>query len=498
MPSASPFRSLFRRAAHLLGSALLFLAAFAASAEPDTLTPLPDMGDSSGGFMSRGEERRLGQAFMRNIRHHMTVVSDPLLNSYIESLGGKLVSHSNPNGQPFSFFLVEDNTINAFAGPYGYIGVNTGLILTTESESELAAVLAHEISHVTQRHLMRTFEMASDSNLATAALVIAAIVVGAATDNAGAGMAAAAGAQAGMAQRQINFTRQNEKEADRIGIQILVDAEYDPRAMPVFFHRLGKANRVYANAEIPEFLRTHPITTNRIADARNRAENYPYRQYPDSVEYHLSRAILREQDFKNPNEAVTFFRSSLADGRYRNEEAQRYGYVRALLRARKYQEAGQELAKLQKKFPLRVHHLILESMVLQKSGQAGKALKALQSGLELYPDNYPLTIYYAESLMAARRSGEAKTLLEKLVRSRPGDAELYKLLARSAANAGHPAEGHQYLAEHYYLNGNLVAAVKQLNIALADKGLDYYRSAQMTARLNEMKQELADQKQQKL
>ncbi len=272
MLSASPFSTLFQRISLLLASTLLFLIAVSASGAPDTLTPLPDMGDSAGSIMSRGQERRLGQAFMRNIRHHMTVVSDPLLNSYIESLGGKLVSHSDAGGQPFSFFLVEDHTINAFAGPYGYIGVNTGLILTTESESELAAVLAHEISHVTQRHLMRTFEMASDSNLATAALVIAAIVVGAATDNAGAGMAAAAGAQAGMAQRQINFTRQNEKEADRIGIRILADANYDPRAMPVFFHRLGKANRVYANTEIPEFLRTHPITTNRIADARPAGE----------------------------------------------------------------------------------------------------------------------------------------------------------------------------------------------------------------------------------
>ncbi len=495
MLSVFTLPSLYRRIPLLLGSALLCLAA--ASGASDTLTPLPDMGDSSGSIISRGQERRLGQAFMRNIRHHMTVVSDPLLNSYIESLGGKLVSHSESGGQPFTFFLVEDHTINAFAGPYGYIGVNTGLILTTESESELAAVLAHEISHVTQRHLMRTFEMASDNNLATAALVIAAIVVGAATDNAGAGMAAAAGAQAGMAQRQINFTRQNEKEADRIGIQTLAAAEYDPRAMPVFFHRLGKANRVYANTEIPEFLRTHPITTNRIADARNRSESYPYRQYPDSAEYHLSRAILREQDFKNPNEAVTFFRSSLADGRYRNEEAQRYGYVRALLRARKYPQAKQELAKLQKKFPLRVHHLILESMVLQKSGQAGKGLRVLKDGLELYPDNYPLTIYYAEALMTARRAGEAKSLLEKLVRSRPTDAELYQLLARASAKAGQVNEGHQYMAEHYYLNGNLVAAVKQLDIALADKRVDYYRSAQMSARRNEFKQELADLKKQK-
>ncbi len=477
------------RMAQLRSGLLALLIVATGAAYGDTL---PDIGDSSGSVMTPTQEKRLGQAFMRNVRKSMQVLNDPLLNSYLESLGERLSSNTEGSTQPFTFYWVDDPAVNAFAGPGGYIGVHTGLILTTESESELAAVLAHEIAHVTQKHLLRTFQVSDNTSLSTAAILIAAVVLGAASHNKDAGMAAIAVSQAGIAQRQINFTRDNEKEADRIGIQTTEKAGFDPRAMPVFFERMGKSNRYYDDNELPEFLRTHPITTNRIADSRNRAEGYPYRQYPDSTEYHLARVTVREQQFKNPNEAVRHFESTLKEGRYQNEEAQRYGLVRALIRAHDFTRAKKELAILQRKAPTRIHYLVLEAQILSKSGHQRESLDTLRDGLALYPNNYPLSIYYGQALLDAGQPEKAQKILEGLVRTRPMDTELYKLLAQAASDAGRPDEGHQYMAEYYYNSGELESAAKQLEIALDSNGRNYYRSAQMAARLKEIRQEIAD------
>ncbi len=472
-------------------TALIFSSMIATASLAETST-LPEMGDSAGSLMTPTQERRLGQAFMRRVRNAMPIVSDPFMSSYIESLGRRLSSHSGDSGLPFHFFLVEKQDINAFAGPGGYIGIHTGLITTTESESELAAVMAHEISHVTQHHLMRTFQMADNMSLATTAMVIAAVVLGATTDNGDLGMAAATGVQAGMLQRQINFTRANEKEADRIGIRITADAGFDPRAMPAFFHRMGKANRLYDTGQLPEFLRTHPVTTNRIADSMGRAEKYPYKQYPDSVEYHLIRATIREQKFKDPRAAVKFYRSGLHDGRYRNAEGQRYGLVRALLRAREYQAAKSELNRLLQKDPRRTHYIALKAELAYRSGNPKQALQILRDGLKMHPNNYPLTVYYADLLLELKQARKAQLILEKLLKKRPMDAELQRMAARAAGDAGHTSVGHRYMAEYYYLNGDLQAAAQQLEIGLNDKQTSYHHSAKMAARLKQIRQEIID------
>ena len=259
------------------------------------------------------------------------------MSEYIQDLGNRLVSHSASSAKQFTFFLVDDPQVNAFAGPGGYIGVHTGLVTSTESESELASVVAHEIAHVTQNHLFRAFDEYSRLSGPAALLMLGAVLLGA-TVSGDAGMAALAGVQAGMAQAQINFTRANEEEADREGIKILAGANYDPRAMPVFFGRMAQATRLY-ESNMPEFLRTHPVTSNRIADAMGRAEQYPYKQSTPDNRYYLLRATLRLKSFKSPAEAVTFFRESLKEGRYRNEDAQRYGYALALTENRDYAEA---------------------------------------------------------------------------------------------------------------------------------------------------------------
>ncbi len=453
---------------------------------------LPDFGDSSGSIMSPEDERRLGQAFMRSVNKVMKVETDPLLISYIESLGGRLAANSGEANKSFSFFLVQDPVVNAFAGPAGNIGVHTGLVLTTQSESELASVVAHEIAHVTQKHLARTFDMAEGMGIAGTAAIIAAIVLGAASKNSDVGRAAAIGVQAGMIQKQINFTRENEKEADNLGIKILADSKFDPRAMPTFFMRLGKANMAYESHKLPEFLQTHPITKNRMADSMGRAESYPYRQYRDSKDYLLTHITLREQKFNNPNQAVNFFQKTLADGRYRNAEAQRYGLTRALIRAHKYQEALKQVNILLSKSRNKVHYLIAKAEILNQTRQIKQALSVLKKGLQIHPGNYPLTVHYANTIMHAGNPTKAEQLLEKLIKIRPHDPTIYKLAAVAAGKAGHNSQGHYFLAEHHYLSGDLTSAERQLEIALNNRSNDYYLNAKMAARLKEIKQEKAD------
>ncbi|HHH39255.1 MAG TPA: M48 family peptidase [Sedimenticola sp.] len=452
---------------------------------------LPEMGDPSGSLLSPVEEKRLGQAFMRSVKRSMKVIATPMMTSYIQSLGDRLVQHSEAPGREFHFFLVDSPQINAFAGPGGFIGVNTGLVIITESESELASVVSHEIAHVTQNHLLRTFNSVRQLSLPATALAIAAVVLGAATNNAQAGLAAATGLQAGVAQAQINFTRANEIEADAVGIHTLAEAGFDPQAMADFFERMGKATRLYDNGKVPEFLRTHPVTPNRTAAARARAAQYPYRQRPDSLRYHLFRATLKALDFSSPKAAVKHFSRTLKERRYRNEEGERYGYVLALIADQNYREANRQLKMLLDKRPDQIEYIVAHALLLKHSGNAEEALDVTRKALELYPGDYPLSMFYAQALIDQQHPKEALRVLEELLRGRPQDELLFKLLAQAASDAGKPNLARQYLAEYYYLSGALEPAIQQLNIALRSPATSDYQVAQMTARLHELEEEKA-------
>lgn len=258
---------------------------------PCAAIELPDMGTSANTVLSQADEQKLGETFIRQLRRQLEVVDDAQINNYINALGHRLASYSNNPEQPFQFFVVKAPSINAFAVPGGFIGVHSGLILKTRSESELASVLAHEIAHVTQRHIARSIQASQRLSFpAMAALIVAGIIAGVA----GApqvGQAAITAAMAANVQMQINFTRTHEKEADRIGMQTLANAGFDPRDMPNFFDRLQAAMRYY-DGGIPDFLRTHPVTTERIAEAQDRAEKYPKQSVNDTPLYHLMKGQL--------------------------------------------------------------------------------------------------------------------------------------------------------------------------------------------------------------
>jgi len=448
---------------------------------------LPDLGASAQTVINPVQEERLGQAFMRQVRRSEPVVNDPFFSEYLRNLGEDLATNSEWAGSSFDFFLIDKPEINAFAGPGGHIGVYSGLILTTDSESELAAVLAHEISHVTQRHLLRAWDSTSNMSMVSAAALLAAVVLGVAVGG-DAAIAAAAGTQAALAQQQINFTRSNEEEADRIGIGILADTGFDPRAMPSFFERMGRANQTYAT-EIPEFLRTHPVTKNRIADSTGRAEQYPYKQRPDSSHYHLIKAALKERSFFDPREATRFFQQSLDDGRYRDQNAVRYGLVLAQLRNHEPAAALETARVLRQQQPAETAFVLVEAQALSELKKDAESLALLQQALTENPHDHPLRMALAERLIQAEQGDAAYPILTEALRQRPDDVAVRGLLGHASAQMGRGAESHEHLAEYHYQRGNLEGAILQLEIALREPRLDFYQASRVESRLTELKRE---------
>lgn len=453
---------------------------------------LPDIGNTADALMSTGAELRLGKAFMRSVRESLPVLDDPTLTDYVETLGQSLLAADPDASGHFSFFVIDQPVVNAFAGPSGYIGVYSGLILAAETESELAAVMAHEIAHVTQRHLMRGIEDQSKLTIPATALLVAAAILGAQVSG-DAGAAAIAGIQAATLQRQINFTRDNEKEADRLGIQTLQQAGFDPYAMAGFFERLAKSSRVYEN-NAPEFLRTHPVNTSRIADALGRADDFGAKQRPDGLRFQLARANLRQRSYQRPDLSVAHFRDTLREGRLRNETAERYGYALALERAGKLTEAKTMSAKLLSAQPSLAEFIILDARLDRKQGKTDLAVSHLREAVGLSSDNWPLRIAYAEALLDNGKPTRAMEELMTVSRLRPGNAMLYEMLEEAAMRAGDQAATHRFRAEKLYAEGDVEPAIRQLEIALRQRDVPYHAAAQAQALLETWKEEERDQR----
>lgn len=448
------------------------------------------MGDTAGAIVSPSEERYLGEELMRRIRQSLLLVEDPEITEYIQSLGYQLVASSDTPTQDFTFFVINDNSINAFAAPGGFIGINSGLILTTDSESELASVMAHEIVHVTQRHLARAIEKANKMNLpATAALIAALILAG---KNSQVGQAALLSTMAGNTQNQLNFTRAHEQEADRLGMEILADAGFNPQSMPTFFEKLQQASRFYEN-RLPELLKTHPVTLSRIADSRNRAEQYPVKKKPrgaltDNSAYRLVQAKLRVLSSEDPAVYIKDFENiTLKKHKGRAPEHEYYGYALALLAANRYNEARAQIEKLLAKEPEKIPYIIALAKLDMADKRLAEAVQNLSAALDLYPHNHPLTVVYAHALLESGQAGAARILLKEHVRRISDDPALYALLARAEVDAGHKADSHQSLAEYYYLSGETHSAIDQLNIALRlTQNKDFYRTSRIEARLKQL------------
>ncbi len=467
--------------AHLALSFALFSFTPALKAVDIEKIKLPDMGDSSGTLISPIQEKQLGDAFFRSLHARIKINQDAEIQEYIQSIGRTLVANSDAPSNDFHFFVVIDNQINAFAGPGGYIGINSGLLLLTEAESELASVMAHEVAHVTQRHLYRAFEAASKLSIPTAAATLAAILLG--TQSPALGQAALVAIQAGNTQFQIDFTRDNEKEADRVGMQTLADSAYNPRSMPIFFERLQQSSRYYGR-QIPEFLRTHPVSASRISDTRNRSYKYPYRQYPDSMGYLLSRAKLRVMTATDKNTAYNYFKVREHQGTREQQAIARYGIALSYIEFQKFPAAEKILQQLVKNYPQQPQYAYALGKVALDAQNYKKALKQFKSALKRFPENTALKTEYITTLLKNDQPGKAKAILNSLSYKAQKQPLYYELTAQSYAALDQPAESHRYLAEYYYAVGNTKAAILQIKLAKKSRDINFYLKAILDDRLN--------------
>jgi predicted Zn-dependent protease len=429
------------------------------------------------------QERRLGENIMREVRADRGYYDEIEATDFINNLGNRLASNSPEARQNFDFFLMRDNQINAFALPGGFIGVHTGLILNAQSESEVASVLAHEIAHVTQRHIARMIAQQKQTTIASLAALAVAILAARASSEAA--QAAIAFGQAGAIQSQLNFTRDNEREADRVGLQILERSGFDPRAMPIFFERLQRATRIYEGGA-PSYLRTHPLTFERIADVQNRVEPLPYRQVPDSLEFQLIRAKLRAE-LDAPREALAFFRESLAERRFLSEPASRYGLTLSLLRAEDYANARKEFAALHQSVPANAIVETLGCRVKFAAGDANGAASCYQEALRTFPHYRALTHDYADVLLRTGQADAALKLVEGRLRVQTEDHRLYLLQARAYAMLNKRLAHHRAQGEAYARMGNIAGAVEQMQLALKSGDGDFYLTSSTEARLRELR-----------
>ena len=454
---------------------------------------LPDLGDSSQSLMSPAQERKLGEAIVRQIRAGGGYMEDAEVNDYLNEIGNRLVTATRDVRQDFLFFAVPDPGINAFALPGGFIGVNTGTILLAQTESQLASVLAHEISHVTQHHVTRG--MASQQNVlltTLAGLALAIIASKAGGSQSGqATSAAIAGTQALAVQQQINFTRENEFEADRVGFSRLVAAGFDPNAMSELFDRLQRASR-FSEGGMPAYLRDHPVTYERVAEAKSRAQDLPYKQVPDSLNFHMVRALLQSYQGE-PREQVANFDRVIADKKYNNEIAAHYGLVAALLRARDMPRAKVELVTLEKIAP---PHPMIEAMagnVLMEAGEYPAAVARFEAALTRYPNKMQLIHDYPEALIKAGRPADAAAFAERELVRYPAEGPLHEIAARAYAAQDKRLKQHEHQGEYYAWGGNLPLAIEQFQLAVKSGDGDFYQMSVVETRLRALRQEKAEQ-----
>lgn len=443
---------------------------------------LPDLGDPAQSELSPAQERRIGEEALREIRQDSSYLDDPELESYLSTLGNRLVAAAKTQSLDFVFVALRDPSINAFAMPGGVIGVHSGLVLTAQSESELASVLAHEIGHIEQRHMVR---MLSKQGSALAMVLASLLVAVLAGRNSGqAAEAAIVAGQAAAIQSTLSYSRDFEREADRIGLQILDAAGFDTQGMPSFFGRLLRTTRMVEN-NAPSYLRTHPLTAERIADIEARVKEGHYRQAADSIDFTLLRAKL-DAARGTPEEAVA--RLVARDATRQQDQAARwYGLARAYLAARNLGEAEKSLARL-RELKLRTPMVTtLEADLARAQDRPREAARMCHDAIARYPAARYLVYCEADAWLAAGDGKAALKAIDDPLKLYTQDYRLRTLQARAHTALGNTAQAHRAQAEVYALQGDLLRAIDQLQLAQRSGGGDYMEQAAIDARLRELR-----------
>lgn len=461
------------------------------AAQPERVA-LPDMGASADTILSRKEEAEYAKALVRQMRAYDVLNEDPLTNAFFEDMGYRLVAASDRPDKPFTFVVVNQPIVNAFAAPGGVVALYSGLILAADDEHEVAGVLAHEVAHITQQHLYRAIENTQAMSIPLALAMLGLVLAGGGSGEAIQG--ALIGGQAAAAQAQIHFTRQNEVEADRIGILTLSRAGYDPRGMGQFFEKMSRITRAMGEGP-PEYLRTHPVSVSRIAEAGNRALDMPIPEATSGLDFRLIQARLRANVETYPDKALEYFK-------YQQEKpelspAQRdallYGTAIALQRKGRYDEARGILLELMDKGNHLAYEIQLADLDLQ-TARADEAIERLAGLYHSFPGNHAISMEYSQALLhggEAKRAETASVVLRQQLLSHPDDPALYSLYARASNTAGDEVRAKEAIAESYYLRGGVHEAILQLQELISRDDLDYYERARIAARLNQYQVEIA-------
>jgi predicted Zn-dependent protease len=473
----------------LLLTVTLSTLVFVAGAGADDIN-LPDMGSPADAILNNTEEAQIGRMIMRDIRRSGQVVEDPLITEYLNDIGSRIAAQTNEGDHSFTFFAVDDPRINAFALPGGYIGIHTGLIEASRNEDELAGVLAHEVAHVTQRHIARAIHANSRQSILSTAMMLGAIIVAVAGGSSDAVQGAVAVAQGTAAQQQINFTRTNEYEADRVGIAALADAGYDPYGMASFFEVLSRQTTTSPEMRAPEFLRTHPVTTARVAEARNRARSYPQVRSDDSTSYGITRTRIIVAGFDTPMQAVEYFENRDYD---KQNDIERYGRAVAYQRAGNYFAALPIFEELLEKDKSVIAYHIGLGQTLVALDQTSNALDIFERAVELFPRNVPLVIEYGERLLELGQPKKAHKMLLDLMNNVPPTPEQVRLIARAASMAEENAEAYYYLSEYRLMIGDLAGGINYLQQALRLPELQDIQRARFEARIDFIREFMSEE-----
>ena len=452
--------------------------------QPLRADDLPELGDVASNELSPAMEKKIGQQIMNEIRwREPSYLDDPDIENYLNQLGSRLVAVSNDPALGFQFFAINDPSINAFAMPGGFIGVHTGLILAAQTESELAGVMAHEVSHVTQRHIARqVFQSKKLSMASMVAMGLALLAVRSSPQAAGAAITAT---QAGAISSQLAYSRDFEREADRLGFDTLRQAGYDVRGMSGFFERLQQSSRLLEN-NATIYLRTHPITGERMSDMQNREQPVAYRQVADSVEFQLVRARVRALQGR-PVDAIRDFEALLRDHKYVSEAGVRYGLAVAFARKGDWPAAERELQavrKLKVSSPM-VERLLAEAKFAQGQKEAGLAL--YREAMLRFPLNLALLYGYGNTLLSDRKYAEALKFADEQLKNYPLDVRFFGMRAESYAGLGRPSQQYLALAEMSVLKGQTAGAIEQLELAQRAGDANFYELSVIDGRLREMK-----------
>jgi predicted Zn-dependent protease len=476
---------------NLLTTVVALLLSLPPQALAQGANELPDIGSPASSALSLDDEYRIGLQIVRQLRDEGQVIEDPEATEYLQAVGSRIVAQATgDSAQKFSFFFVRDDTINAFALPGGFIGVNYGLVLATRNEAQLAGVLAHEIAHVTQRHIARRVRSQGRQSIATTVAILASILLGAATGSSDAALGGISMAQGAAMQQQINFTRANENEADRIGMGFLASAGFDPYGMPDFFETMGRRSALTATSSrnvIPEILQSHPVTTNRIAESRSRAAQYKdVKQTPESVSYSLTRERLRV--LTTPAEENV--RRYYTDRREQQDQTdgERYGEALANFEAGNSRASLDTLTELAREYPQVPMLQSTLGQALMSAGATDEALDTFRRALALSPRNIPLTMRYAEALLKADQAKTAHAVLLDLFNNVAPTPEQIRFTALAASSAGDNADAAYYMSEYHIATGNLPLSVAQLEMALAVPDITGVQRSRFQARLDEVRE----------